>query len=151
MSLQSVRDFFASRRLDVSIIELDVSTATVALAAQAHGVEPGRIAKTLAFRLADRRVVIVVTSGDSRIDNRKFKGTFGKGKMLGPEEVATVTGHPVGGVCPFGLAQPLPVYLDRSLQKYDEVWPAAGATHSAVRISLAQMAAVTNGEWVDVC
>lgn len=151
MSLQSVRDFFASRRLDVSIIELDVSTATVALAAQAHGVEPGRIAKTLAFRLADRRVVIVVTSGDSRIDNRKFKGTFGKGKMLGPEEVATVTGHPVGGVCPFGLAQPLPIYLDRSLQKYDEVWPAAGATHSAVRISPAQMAAVTNGEWVDVC
>lgn len=151
MSLQSVRDFFASRRLDVSIIELDVSTATVALAAQAHGVEPGRIAKTLAFRLADRRVVIVVTSGDTRIDNRKFKGTFGKGKMLGPEEVATVTGHPVGGVCPFGLAQPLPIYLDRSLQKYDEVWPAAGATHSAVRISPAQMAAVTNGEWVDVC
>jgi prolyl-tRNA editing enzyme YbaK/EbsC (Cys-tRNA(Pro) deacylase) len=151
MSLQSVRDFFASRRLDVSIIELDVSTATVALAAQAHGVEPGRIAKTLAFRLADRRVVIVVTSGDSRIDNRKFKGTFGKGKMLGPEEVATVTGHPVGGVCPFGLAQPLPIYLDRSLKKYDEVWPAAGATHSAVRISPAQMAAVTNGEWVDVC
>jgi prolyl-tRNA editing enzyme YbaK/EbsC (Cys-tRNA(Pro) deacylase) len=151
MSLQSVRDFFASRRLDVSIIELDVSTATVARAAQAHGVEPGRIAKTLAFRLADRRVVIVVTSGDTRIDNRKFKGTFGKGKMLGPEEVATVTGHPVGGVCPFGLAQPLPVYLDRSLQKYDEVWPAAGATHSAVRISPAQMAAVTNGEGVDVC
>jgi prolyl-tRNA editing enzyme YbaK/EbsC (Cys-tRNA(Pro) deacylase) len=151
MSLQSVRDFFASRRLDVSIIELDVSTATVALAAQAHGVEPGRIAKTLAFRLADRRVVIVVTSGDTRIDNRKFKGTFGKGQMLGPEEVATVTGHPVGGVCPFGLAQPLPIYLDRSLQNYDEVWPAAGATHSAVRISPAQMAAVTNGEWVDVC
>ena len=151
MSLQSVRDFFASRRLDVSIIELDVSTATVALAAQAHGVEPGRIAKTLAFRLTDRRVVIVVTSGDTRIDNKKFKGTFGKGKMLGPEEVATVTGHPVGGVCPFGLAQPLPIYLDKSLQKYDEVWPAAGATHSAVRISPAQMAAVTNGEWVDVC
>ena len=151
MSLQSVRDFFASRRLDVSIIELDVSTATVALAAQAHGVERGRIAKTLAFRLADRSVVIVVKSGETLIDNRKFKGTFGKGKMLGPEEVATVTGHPVGGVCPFGLAQPLPIYLDRSLQKYDEVWPAAGATHSAVRISPAQMAAVTNGEWVDVC
>ena len=151
MSLQSVRDFFLARQLDIPIIELDESTATVALAAQAHGVEPGRIAKTLAFRLGDGRVILLVASGDRRIDNQKFKLAFGKGKMLAVEEVAELTGHPVGGVCPFGLAQPLAVYLDTSLQSYDLVLPAAGATHSAVRISPAQMADVTQGEWVEVC
>jgi len=151
MSLQSVREFFLARRLDIPIIELDVSTATVALAAQAHGVEPGRIAKTLSFRLNNGRVIILVARGDARIDNRKFKNAFGKGKMLPPEEVVELTGHPIGGVCPFGLAQPLPVYLDSSLQDFDEVLPAAGAVHSAVRISPAQMATVTGGEWVDVC
>ncbi len=127
MSLQSVREFFASRNLDIPIIELEVSTATVALAAAAHGVEPGRI------------------------DNKKFKERFGKGKMLPAEEVMELTGHPVGGVCPFGLARPLPVYLDQTLQKYDEVLPAAGATHTAIRISPAHMAEITNGSWVDVC
>lgn len=151
MTLQSVRTFFESRNLDIPIIELDVSTATVALAAEAHDVEPGRIAKTLAFRLGDSRVVLVVASGGARIDNKKFKEAFGKGKMLGPDEVVELTGHPVGGVCPFGLAQPLPVYLDESLRKFDYVLPAAGSTNSAVRISLAQMASVTDGQWVDVC
>jgi prolyl-tRNA editing enzyme YbaK/EbsC (Cys-tRNA(Pro) deacylase) len=151
MSLQSVRAFFQSRQLDIPIIELDVSTATVELAAQAHGVEPGRIAKTLAFRVADGRVILLVASGDRRIDNRKFKDAFGKGKMLPADEVVALTGHPVGGVCPFGLAQPLPVYLDVSLQQYDVVLPAAGAVHSAVRITPAQLAEVTGGEWVDVC
>jgi prolyl-tRNA editing enzyme YbaK/EbsC (Cys-tRNA(Pro) deacylase) len=151
MSLQSVREFFLNRQLDIPIIELDVSTATVALAAEAHGVEPGRIAKTLSFRLGDGRAIILVASGDMRIDNKKFKQTFGKGKMLSAEEVVELTGHPVGGVCPFGLARPMPVYLDKSLQQFDEVLPAAGAIHSAVRISPAQLAAVTEGEWVDVC
>ena len=151
MSLQSVRDFFSARGLDVPIIELAVSTATVALAAAAHGVEPGRIAKTLAFRLGDGRVVILVAGGDTRIDNRKFKGAFGKGRMLDPDEVVELTGHPVGGVCPFGLARPLPIYLDASLRNFDEVLPAAGAIHTAVRISPAQLAAVTDGQWVDVC
>jgi len=151
MSLQSVRDFFAARNLDIPIIELDVSTATVALAAEAHGVEPGRIAKTLAFRLREGEAVMLVASGDARIDNKKFKDRFGKGKMLPAEEVMALTGHPVGGVCPFGLAQPLPVYLDESLRKYDEVLPAAGAVHSAVRISPARMAEITEGTWVDVC
>jgi prolyl-tRNA editing enzyme YbaK/EbsC (Cys-tRNA(Pro) deacylase) len=151
MSQQSVRDFFLSRNLDVPIIELDVSTATVALAARAHAVEPGRIAKTLVFRLNDGRVIVLVTRGDARIDNRKFKDSFGKGKMLPPDEVVALTGHPVGGVCPFGLAQPLPIYLDRSLREFDEVLPAAGATHSAVRISPALLAEVTDGQWVDVC
>lgn len=151
MSLQSVRDFFAARDLNLPIIELEVSTATVALAAEAHGVEPGRIAKTLSFRLADGRVVLLVASGDARIDNRKFKTVFGKGKMSPLDEVVELTGHPVGGVCPFGLAQPLPIYLDHSLQAFDEVLPAAGAVHSAVRISPAQLAEVTSGQWVDVC
>jgi prolyl-tRNA editing enzyme YbaK/EbsC (Cys-tRNA(Pro) deacylase) len=151
MSLQSVRDFFAARNLELPIIELDVSTATVALAAEAHGVEPGRIAKTLAFRLADGRAIILVARGDARIDNRRFKDAFGKGKMLAPDDVVALTGHPVGGVCPFGLAQPLPIYLDRSLQDFDEVLPAAGAVHSAVRIRPALLAEITAGEWVDVC
>ena len=151
MSLQSVRDFFLARQLDIAIIELEVSTATVALAARAHGVEPGRIAKTLAFRLGDGRIIVLVASGDARIDNRKFKSAFGKGKMLPPDEVVAVTGHPVGGVCPFGLAQALPVYLDRSLKDFDEVLPAAGAIHTAVRVTPAQLAAVTEGHWVDVC
>jgi prolyl-tRNA editing enzyme YbaK/EbsC (Cys-tRNA(Pro) deacylase) len=151
MSLQSVREFFLARDLDIPIIELEVSTATVALAAEAHGVEPGRIAKTLAFRLGDGRVILLVASGQARVDNKKFKEAFGKGKMLAPDEVGLLTGHPVGGVCPFGLAQALPIYLDLSLQEFDEVLPAAGAIHTAVRISPAQMAAVTNAQWVDVC
>ena len=151
MSLQSVCDFFHSRDLHPPIMELDVSTATVALAAEAHGVEPGRIAKTLAFRVGEGRVILLVASGIARIDNRKFKQAFGKGKMLAPEEVAEATGHPVGGVCPFGLAQALPVYLDHSLNNFDEVLPAAGSVNSAVRITPALMASVTQGQWVDVC
>lgn len=151
MSLQSVRDFFCARGLDIPIIELDTSTATVALAAQAHQVEPGRIAKTLAFRLSDGRVVILVTSGDTRIDQRKFKAALGRGKMLSADEVVELTGHPVGGVCPFGLSNPMPIYLDESLLDFDEVLPAAGAIHSAVRISPAKLAEVTDGQWVDAC
>ena len=151
MSLQSVRDFFLARDIQLPIIETDVSTATVALAAQAHGVEPGRIAKTLAFRVAEGRVILLVASGVARIDNRKFKDAFGKGKMLPSDEVAEVTGHPVGGVCPFGLAQPLAIYLDKSLNNFDEVLPAAGSVNSAIRITPAMLASVTLGEWVDVC
>ncbi|MBS1159623.1 MAG: hypothetical protein H6R15_2042 [Proteobacteria bacterium] len=151
MSLQSVRDFFAARQLDIPIIELEVSTATVALAAAAHGVEAGRIAKTLAFRVNGGQAMLLVARGDARIDNRKFKDRFGKGKMLPAEEVVELTGHPVGGVCPFGLTNELPIYLDQSLQAFDEVLPAAGAVHSAVRISPQQLAEITGGRWVDVC
>jgi prolyl-tRNA editing enzyme YbaK/EbsC (Cys-tRNA(Pro) deacylase) len=151
MSLESVRAHFARLRLDIPIIELASSTATVALAAAAHGVEPGRIAKTLAFRLADARVVLLVARGDARIDNRKFKQALGKGKMLGAEEVEHITGHPVGGVCPFGLARALPVYLDVSLKVFDEVLPAAGAIHSAVRLAPQLLQHIVEGEWVDVC
>jgi prolyl-tRNA editing enzyme YbaK/EbsC (Cys-tRNA(Pro) deacylase) len=151
MSLQSVKAFFQQLDLNLPIIELDVSTATVALAAEAHGVEPGQIAKTLAFRLNDDRVLLVVAKGDARIDHKKFKDAFGKGKMLGLDEVVEMTGHPVGGVCPFGLAQALPVFLDVSLQIYDEVIPAADSVNSAVRISPEFMLKITQGQWVDVC
>jgi prolyl-tRNA editing enzyme YbaK/EbsC (Cys-tRNA(Pro) deacylase) len=151
MTIEAVREFFATRNLDLPIIELEANTATVALAAEAHGVEPGRIAKTLAFRLGDGRVVLVVAAGDVRVSHSKFKAVFGKGKMLSAEDVVALTGHPVGGVCPFGLAEPLPVYLDDSLKAYDEVLPAAGSVNSAVRIGIELLAAVTQGEWVDVC
>ena len=151
MSLHSVKAFFQQLDLNLPIIELDVSTATVALAAEAHGVEPGQIAKTLAFRLNDDRVLLVVAKGDARIDHKKFKDAFGKGKMLGLDEVVEMTGHPVGGVCPFGLAQALPVFLDVSLQIYDEVIPAADSVNSAVRISPELMLKITQGQWVDVC
>jgi len=114
-------------------------------------VEPGRIAKTLAFRVADGKVILLVASGVARVDNRKFKEAFGKGKMLGPEEVMELTSHPVGGVCPFGLPQPLPIYLDHSLNNFDEVLPAAGSINSAIRITPALLASVTEGQWVDVC
>jgi prolyl-tRNA editing enzyme YbaK/EbsC (Cys-tRNA(Pro) deacylase) len=151
MSLQSVRAFFAQLHMDLPILETEALTPTVESAALAHGVEPGRIAKTLAFRLVDGRVVLLVASGHARIDNTKFKAAFGKGKMLPAHEVQDLTGHPVGGVCPFGLANPLPVYLDQSLRAFDEVLPAAGSVNSAVRISPALMAQVTGGVWVDAC
>ena len=151
MSLNSVRAFFQALQLDVPILETEANTATVALAAAAHGVEPGRIAKTLAFKLADGREILLVARGDARIDNAKFKTALGKGKMLATEVVAEITGHPVGGVCPFGLAKPLPIYLDISLKSYDEVLPAAGSVNSAVCISVTLLAQVTQGIWVDVC
>jgi prolyl-tRNA editing enzyme YbaK/EbsC (Cys-tRNA(Pro) deacylase) len=96
-------------------------------------------------------VILLVARGDARIDNRKFKDAFGKGRMLPPAEVGEITGHPVGGVCPFGLAQPLPVWLDVSLRAFDEVLPAAGSTHSAVRLTPAQLEQLTLGRWTDVC
>ena len=151
MSVASVRAFFQAHQIDMPIVELASITSTVALAAQAHGVEPGRIAKTLAFKLADGKVFLLVASGDARIDNAKFKTAFGKGKMLALEEVEALTGHPVGGVCPFGLATPLPVYLDRNLLAFDEVLPAAGSVNSALRISPHLMAELTRGQWVDTC
>jgi prolyl-tRNA editing enzyme YbaK/EbsC (Cys-tRNA(Pro) deacylase) len=151
MSVASVRAFFAEKAADITVIESPRSSATVTLAAEAYGVEPGRIAKTLSLRIGER-VVLIVASGTSRMDNRKVKALFGgKPKMLGLDEVAEITGHEVGGVCPFGLKTPLPVYCDISLQAFDEVVPAAGSTHSAVRITPARMAELTNAEWVDVC
>ncbi|HEX4117256.1 MAG TPA: YbaK/EbsC family protein [Rhizomicrobium sp.] len=151
MSLETVREFFARHAPDIEIIELDGSTATVALAAAGHGVAPGQIAKTLSLKVQDRNF-LVVTRGDAKLDNKKAKARFGgKATMLGPDEVLAVTGHAVGGVCPFGLASSLPVFCDVSLKDFEEVVPAAGSTHSAVRISPARMAELVNAEWVDVC
>ena len=133
MSLESVRAFFAEKAPDISVIESTQSSATVPLAAAAYGVEPARIAKTLCLRVGER-VVLIVTSGTSRMDNKKVKALFGgKPKMLGLEEVAEITGHEVGGVCPFGLKAPLPIYCDVSMKAFDIVVPAAGSTHSAVK------------------
>jgi prolyl-tRNA editing enzyme YbaK/EbsC (Cys-tRNA(Pro) deacylase) len=151
MSLESVRKFFAEKAPDITVIESPISSATVVLAAEAYGVEPARIGKTLSLRVGER-VVLIVTSGTSRMDNKKVKAQFGvKPKMLGLEEVADITGHEVGGVCPFGLKTPLPVYCDVSLKAFEEVVPAAGSTHSAVRITPARMAELVGAEWVDVC
>jgi prolyl-tRNA editing enzyme YbaK/EbsC (Cys-tRNA(Pro) deacylase) len=151
MSLESVRAFFADKAPDIAVIESPDSSATVTLAAEAYGIEPGRIAKTLSLRIGER-VVLIVASGTSRMDNRKLKARFGgKPKMLGIDEVAEITGHEVGGVCPFGLKAPLPVYCDVSLKAFDEVVPAAGSTHSAVRIAPSRMAELVDAEWIDVC
>jgi len=151
MSLESVKAFFAEKAPDIAVIESEKSSATVVLAAQAYGVAPARIAKTLSLRVGER-VVLIVTSGTSRMDNKKVKARFGgKPKMLSLEEVADITGHEVGGVCPFGLKAPLAVYCDVSLKAFDIVVPAAGSTHSAVRIAPERMAELTSAEWVDVC
>jgi prolyl-tRNA editing enzyme YbaK/EbsC (Cys-tRNA(Pro) deacylase) len=151
MSLESVRAFFAEKAPDIAVIESPDSSATVTLAAAAYGVEPARIAKTLSLRIGER-VVLIVASGTSRMDNRKLKARFGgKPKMLGIDEVAEITGHEVGGVCPFGLRTPLPVYCDMSLKAFEEVVPAAGSTHSAVRIAPSRMAELVDAEWIDVC
>jgi prolyl-tRNA editing enzyme YbaK/EbsC (Cys-tRNA(Pro) deacylase) len=151
MSVASVRAFLAERAPDIAIIELEASTATVAEAAAGHGVEPDRIAKTLSLRVPEG-VVLVVASGLSRLDNRKAKAAFGgKIKMLEADQVEAVTGHPVGGVCPFGLASPLPVYCDVSLRAHDEVIPAAGGPRAALRIAPERMAELAAARWVDVC
>jgi prolyl-tRNA editing enzyme YbaK/EbsC (Cys-tRNA(Pro) deacylase) len=151
MSFESVRAFFAEKAPEIAVIESPVSSATVALAAQAYGVEPARIAKTLSLRIGER-VVLIVASGTSRMDNKKVKTLFGeKPKMLGLDEVTEITGHEVGGVCPFGLKTPLPVYCDVSLRAFDEVLPAAGSIHSAVRIAPVRLAELVAAEWVDVC
>ena len=151
MSLQSVQQFFADNAPEIEVIELSQRTATVARAAAAHRVEPGQIAKTLSLKVKNE-VILVVAKGDARLDNKKLKDTFGaKARMLSSDEVVTVTGHPVGGVCPFGLENPLAVYCDISLKQYAEVLPAAGAIHSAVRISPDRMAELTSAKWVDVC
>src|ERR1700733_3735107 len=151
MSVESVRAFFADKAPEIVVIESPLSSATVALAAEAYGVEPARIAKTLSLRVGDQ-VILIVASGTSRMDNKKVKALLGgKPKMLGLDEVAEITGHEVGGVCPFGLKAPLPIYCDVSLRAFDEVVPAAGSTHSAVRIAPSRMAELVTAEWVDVC
>lgn len=151
MSLESVRAFLALHAPDISIVELDGSTATVALAAAGLGVRPAQIAKTLSLRVKDRNLLLV-TGGEARLDNKKAKAAFGgKPRMLTADEVTAITGHPVGGVCPFGLVRPLPIYCDVSLKAFEEVLPAAGSISSALRISPLRMAELVGAEWADVC
>ncbi|MBX9453940.1 MAG: YbaK/EbsC family protein [Mesorhizobium sp.] len=151
MSLESVRTFFAEKAPDISVIVTEQSSATVDLAATAHGVEPAQIAKTICLRVGEQPM-LVVAAGTARLDNKKAKAVLGgKPRMLGAEEVVALTSHPIGGVCPFGLPQPLPVYCDVSLQRFEEVVPAAGAINAAVRIAPDRLAALTDAQWVDVC
>lgn len=151
MSLESVRAFLADKAPDIEIIVTEQSSATVELAAQAHGVEPAQIAKTICVRVGEQ-AMLIVAGGTARLDNKKFKAQFsGKPRMLGAEEVVELTSHPVGGVCPFGVATPMPIYCDESLRAFDEVVPAAGATNAAVRIGTERLAEITDANWVDVC
>jgi prolyl-tRNA editing enzyme YbaK/EbsC (Cys-tRNA(Pro) deacylase) len=150
LSLQSVRAFLSARAADIEVVEAQTSTATVALAAAAHGVEPAQIAKTLALHL-NGGVVLIVMGGTARLDNRKYKGRFGtKAKMLDATEVLEATSHPVGGVCPFGLPRALPIYADLSLRPFSVVLPAAGASNAALRIAPERLVQLTGAEWVDV-
>lgn len=150
MSLQSVQAFLAEHAPDIEILEMGTSTATVGEAAAAHGVVPGQIAKTLSLWLKDE-VILLILGGDARVDNRKYKDQFGgKARMLNAAEVVEWTGHPVGGVCPFGLPQSLRVFADVTLQKFDVVLPAAGAIHAAVRIEPERLVQLVQAQWVDV-
>ena len=135
------------------LLAFDTSTErmSVALAAAGHGVQPAQIAKTLSLRVRDRNL-LVVTSGEARLDNKKAKAVFGgKPRMLTAEEVVAITGHPVGGVCPFGLPAPLTIYCDVSLKIYGEVIPAGGSTHASVRLPLARLVELCGGQWADAC
>lgn len=151
MSTIRVREYLHNiNREDLEILEFPVSSATVELAAKAVGVEPGMIAKSLSFKLKEG-AVIVVLSGTARLSNHKFKEFFGcRAKMLKPEETEEITGHAVGGVCPFGLKDGVKVYLDNSLKAYDIVYPAAGASNNAIRIKVSEFADITNGQWADL-
>lgn len=150
MSLESVRAFMAEKAPDVEIIELEMNSTTMAMSA-AWGVKPAQVAKTLSVRAGDRNVLLV-TCGDSRLDNKKAKAVLGgKVKMLSPDEALALTGHPSGGVCPFGLATPMPVYFDVALKAFNEVVPAAGSPRAAMRINPIRMAKLLDAEWVDVC
>ncbi len=151
MALNDVQTFFKEKNLDYEILEFNESSATVNLAANALGVEPDLIAKTLATKLKDRSILIV-TKGTAKIDNRKYKDFFQtKCKMLKFDEVLEETGHPVGGVCPFGLRNPLEIYLDVSLKEFEYVYPAAGSKNSAIKITPDEIQNITSGEWIDVC
>ena len=134
------------------VIELKESTATVALAAEALGVEPGMIAKTMSF-LQGEQPVLILTEGTAKVDNRKYKDTFHvKAKMIPFEQVEEVTGHAPGGVCPFGIKDGIEVYLDESLKRFETVYPAAGDDHSAVRLTIPELEKVSGAKgWVDVC
>ena len=152
MSIEKVRNYFQTLGIAERIMEFDVSSATVDLAAQAVGVEGARIAKTLSFLLGDG-CILIVAAGDAKIDNKKYKAKFGaKAKMLAHDDVPEYIGHAVGGVCPFGINEGVPVWLDESLRRFDIVYPAAGTANSAVKLHLDELERASQAQgWVDVC
>lgn len=152
MSIEKVKAFFQQQGLGDRVREFSVSSATVDLAAQALGCEPCRIAKTLSFLLEDR-AILVVAAGDARVDNGKYKAQFGaKAKMLAPDQVESMTGHRVGGVCPFAVNDGVEVYLDASLKRFETVFPACGSSNSAIELTIAELERYSGyTAWVDVC
>lgn len=151
MSLENVKKFFLDRSLEDPTFTLDESGATVDLAAKTIGIEPYLVAKTLALHVKEKNILIVVR-GDARIDNKKFKQRFNtKARMLPFEEVETAIGHPVGGVCPFGIKAGVEVYIDESIKNFEYVYPAAGSKNSALKIEPEKILELTNASWVDVC
>ncbi len=152
MSIEIVRKYFSSFGMEERILEFQVSSATVELAAQAVGCIPARIAKTLSFKISEEPILIV-TAGDAKIDNRKYKDKFGKkAVMLSQEEVSEKVGHAVGGVCPFGIPETVRVYLDESLRRFETVFPAAGSSNSAIELNMEELERYSTAkEWIDVC
>ena len=152
MSVKEVKNYFRQYGMEDRIIETDDPTSTVEEAARVHQVVPGQIGKTLSFKLESEPILIVV-AGDRKIDNKKYKARFGKkAKMLSFEEALEITGHPVGGICPFGLKTSLKTYLDISLQNYQEILPAAGSCNSAVRLNIQELETHSaSSGWIDVC
>ena len=152
MSLGKAKAYLAEKGYADHVIELEDSSATVQLAAQALGVEPGMIAKTMSFLIGEE-AILILTEGTARVDNRKYKDTFHmKAKMIPFEEVENWIGHAPGGVCPFGIKEGVKVYLDESLKQFDTVYPAAGNDHSAVKLTIAELEEVAEAVgWVDVC
>lgn len=152
MAIEKVKEYFDQFGIADRVQELDMSSATVELAAQALNCEPCRIAKTLSF-MVDGRAILIVMAGDAKIDNSKYKARFGtKAKMLTPDEAETLIGHAVGGVCPFGINEGVTVYLDISLKRFETVFPACGSSNSAIELSIAELEKYSRYfEWVDVC
>ncbi|MBQ4585964.1 MAG: YbaK/EbsC family protein [Clostridia bacterium] len=152
MAIERVREYFKSFGIEDRIKEFEVSSATVQLASEALGCEPKRIAKSLSF-MVNGGAILVVAGGDSRIDNSKFKTQFGtKAKMLTPDEAIELVGHAVGGVCPFALNEGVSVYLDKSLARFETVFPACGSSNSAIELTIAELEKYSGYvSWVDVC
>lgn len=152
MAIEAVKAYFRKYDMENRILEFDVSSATVDLAAAALNCEPRRIAKTLSF-LVDGRAILIVAAGDARIDNKKYKARFGaKAKMLSPDEAETLVGHAIGGVCPFGIRDGVTVYLDVSLKRFDTVFPACGSSNSAIELPIPELEKFSGySEWVDAC
>ncbi len=151
MSIEKVKQYFAKFGMEDRVLEFPVSSATVQLAAQALGCEPGKIAKTLSFLVREKPILILM-AGDEKIDNRKFKKQFGvKAKMPGPEETEILIGHAAGGVCPFAVNEGIEVFLDESLKRFETVFPACGSSNSAIELTIGELETYSNySSWIDV-